>query len=212
MKTRSLLTGERDMQTSCLDSDADFNAKNQQVTRKTDHGDLSYVLDADNRICRTKGPWDGFVLANLGPGGEGMEALAENVIGLSLNDFVQDEPTRMLLSALADSVRLLRWERHLDYRCDSPTMKRFMQMKLEPGPLDTVILTHKLLRTEPIQPAFYVLTASSGETARGRRCSLCNKVRIGDAWVEPDHNLAQRVPQPYAIKHTLCPICQHAIK
>ncbi len=169
--------------------------------------DLFYLLDTDNRIVRVGGPWDAFVLDNLGPGGEGRDALAERVIGRALEDFIHDAPTLALLTRLIDGARFLKWERRLDYRCDSPDQKRYMSMSLRPEAEGRVILTHTVLRSEPVLPAFHWRAATQG----AQRCSLCNRVRIGDAWVEPDHPRVRGAPQPLPVAHTVCPVCSYSV-
>jgi hypothetical protein len=167
-----------------------------------------YELDRQDRICRISGPWDDFAEANgTKAGAETVSPFVQSVIGRPLHAFIRDDPTRMFLLAVLTSVRKLQRSRTVAYRCDAPDLKRFMQMDVEPLPEGGLRLTHRLLRTELLVPPFTFRPAVAADPVTGRRCSLCNRVEVHGAWVEPDQAAARSLPQPHAVRYGLCPVC-----
>jgi hypothetical protein len=170
---------------------------------------LCYVIDEQDRICRVSGPWNDFALDNR-PQNAPERLMAEQVIGLSLQQFVQDEATRMLVSSVVNSVRLLGKDRQVDYRCDSPEEKRFMRMRVSLQGNGKVKLCHELLSSEPMAESF-ATEAVAREQAHHNRCSLCNRVEIKGVWLEPDDQVLQALPQPCPVYHGICPICRERV-
>ncbi|MFL9826132.1 hypothetical protein [Rhodoplanes sp. SY1] len=144
---------------------------------------LSIRVDRTNRIVAVGGPWDEIALVN---GGDA--AIVERVLGTGLLDHVHGDPARMLVLTVLDRVRRFGAPRSVPYRCDTPGLKRWMEMTLTPAPDGTVTFEHRLLRSEPMQRPVRFALARPG-TARGPaiiRCSSCNRVRDASGWHEPD--------------------------
>ncbi|MFD2180735.1 hypothetical protein [Rhodoplanes azumiensis] len=145
---------------------------------------LSVRVDHTNRIVAVGGPWDEVALAN----GGGATVVVARVLGTGLIDHVHGDPTRMLVLTVLDRVRRGGTPCRMPYRCDTPHLKRWMEMTLTPVPDGTVTFEHRFLRSEPMQRPLRFALARPG-AARGPaiiRCSSCNRVRDASGWHEPD--------------------------
>lgn len=159
-------------------------------------------LDTNDLIVRVSPEWDVFALAN-----DGEQAVGAKVCGRRLLDFVAGDITRIWVHNLLCKARMgRRIER--DYRCDSPTMKRYMQLAIELDAERTVRMRHTLLREEPMQhPVEFALGSSSAPYRE--RCSICNRIQIADQWHEADAvNAGQN---PVAVLYTICPDCSYML-
>ncbi|MBK5958307.1 hypothetical protein CCR97_08795 [Rhodoplanes elegans] len=144
---------------------------------------LSIRVDRSNRIVAVGGPWDEVAIAN-----GGAAAVVARVLGTGLLDHVHGDPARMLVLTVLDRVRRFGTPRTVPYRCDTPGLKRWMEMTLTPAPDGTVTFEHRLLRCEPMQRPVRFAPARPG-APRGPaiiRCSSCNRVRDASGWHEPD--------------------------
>jgi hypothetical protein len=139
-------------------------------------GQIVYELDQQNRIYQKEGPWDRFLEENrpLNGGCEGLQR--EQVLGRRLEPFINDDSTRMLFNTIFLCVRQTHRARRVEYRCDSPDEKRFMQMLIESLGNGVLRLTHSCLGTEPITPAVLVTVATDEVDAN--RCSVCNRMSV----------------------------------
>jgi hypothetical protein len=145
---------------------------------------LSYTLDVSNTIVAVGGCWDDFARNN-----DGEAILAAKIIGRKLDEFVSGDTTRMFVRTMIMSARTLQRPLQRPYRCDSPQLKRFMEMILQPGVAGAVEIMHRQLRCEPIPRPVRLLAAAPGTASTGtltKRCSLCNRVLTRGRWREID--------------------------
>lgn len=164
------------------------------------HTEVSYWLDAENRIRKVAGPWDDFARRN-----DGEDVVAARILGRPLDEFIMGEPTRMYMGVLLDAVRLLGHPVEKEYRCDSPTERRYMRMWITRDGEDLRV-DHWILRTEP-KPGHFVIRPVTPVEEHLLRCSVCNRFRLGASWIEdselPDHEARDGIPVVY----TVCPGC-----
>ncbi|MBN1956839.1 MAG: hypothetical protein JXQ81_12605 [Desulfuromonadales bacterium] len=168
---------------------------------------VSYRIDRDNLIVDVSEEWDRFAIANGG------SCTSHSIIGHSLFDFISGDPTRMFVRVLLDYCRHMRQPVSRPYRCDSPDLKRFMEMKITCLG-DDLLLTHRLLRTEPISPP---VNFPLGDEVVGQglnRCSICNRIFTFGHWLDVD--LARRrglvEPSVDRVEYVVCPVCQASQK
>lgn len=149
--------------------------------------------------------------------GGAAEALApERVIGQPFERFIGSDTTRMYYAALLKLCRLKAHSISRDYRCDSPTHKRFMRMELHPLPKRRVETWHYLIKAEPfthpVTPIDHTDPAARigyTHSTFSLRCSICNRLRLPEqsAWVEPE-TLSHHGPCHLKVIHTICPDCK----
>jgi len=166
---------------------------------------LRYTLDANDAIVAVAGDWDLFALAN---GGEAI--LAARIVGRRLDDFITGDVTRMFVRTMLMSARTLKREVQRPYRCDSPQMKRLMQMTITPRGSDWLDVCHCQLHQEPWQRPQPIIAAASACTGTFiKRCSMCNRIRVRQEWGEVDEALpmAARLNVVYGV----CPDCLQGV-
>lgn len=173
---------------------------------------LSYEVDGQDRVVRIDGAWDEFASANDAP-----ELVAASVRGTLLWDHVAGDETCQLYQGLFRRVRQMQSPALVPFRCDGPTVRRFLELEIRPGPDQSVSLDSRILREEP-RAAAPLLGRS---TARSRKmivaCSWCRRV-AGPAgeWLEVEDavsklDLFDIMPLPQ-ISHGICPNCLAALK
>lgn len=168
---------------------------------------VSYWLDREDRIIQVNPLWDRFALAN---GGEN-RLLSSEIQGCRVFDFITGDQTRMYLEALLQHARFLNRSVSRSYRCDSPTMKRFMSMRLTPATEGLVQLDHTLLKSEPLYPPVIYHHEPDPKATALPRCSVCTRLLIKDNWLTPEdaETLGFLIPgKPLPVTYRICPTCR----
>lgn len=128
----------------------------------------------------------------------------------------------MYVITMIESVRIIPHTKFRPYRCDTPDIKRFMQMTITPEDNGWIRVSHKLLRIESRRNPVTFKTVSEFPTFRQFRnnqaiyfvrCSICNRLqRYGsqdNSWYEVDdfivHSNALGVS--FKVIHGVCPDC-----
>lgn len=149
--------------------------------------------------------WDRFALAN-----EGEAALGEKVVGTPLFEHVTSDATRFLIDAMLQCVRASGESLTRPYRCDSPGIRRTLDMTLVPERGSCVSMEHRVRSIERVEPAMRFRSVEEWSGAL-KRCSLCNRIRVAGAWSEPDAasrrgELSAAVP--VKVYYGVCPSCR----
>lgn len=169
-------------------------------------GDTEYELDADDRIRSVGGAWQAFAHENDAPD------LADAVLGTSIWRWIEGPEVRHLYEILFSGVRETGSRVRFPFRCDSPRLRRFMELDVAPVSHGGLRLRAVLTRVEPRKPVGLPAARSDGPGAHLAICSWCNHVRVGaDRWLEIEEALrALRLLEkpPHAITHTICPACE----
>ncbi|MCM8625698.1 hypothetical protein [Accumulibacter sp.] len=169
---------------------------------------LSYTLDGADRIIAVAGDWDRFALAN---GGEAI--VGRRIIDRPLDEFITGDITRMFVRTMLMSARTMQRRIQRLYRCDSPEVRRFMEMTILPGDGGQVKVVHRLIRSEVCRYPLRVTAAPARSLApRIKRCSVCNRIRLGQTWQEIDEAVSRgRLPQAMSpvltVVFGVCPEC-----
>lgn len=169
-----------------------------------------YRVDPRARIVWTSANWDRFARENGAP-----ELAGAAVRGASLWDFVSGPQTRHLYEALFARVEETQGSLRLPFRCDSPNVRRFMELRiayLSGGELE---LQARLLREEARPAVRLVDPAASRRGEALVVCSFCKSVRTPGAWVEVEEAVARlgvfdadTVPP---LRYGVCPACVRAV-
>ena len=171
---------------------------------------LTYSLDHRDRIVRVSEAWTRFALENDAP-----ELAAEQVLQRPLWDFLEDLPTRQIYTDLIARVREGRTVR-FSLRCDSPTVRRYLQMTVTPADSSRVEFESVVVGVEPrpIQRIWDRRAIRTG--AHLRACAWCKRIDVGGKWREIEDALEplrifemERLPD---ITHGICDACQRAME
>jgi len=168
---------------------------------------LSYTIDVAGTIVAVSGGWDDFARGN-----DGEAIVSKKIVGKKLDQFIHGDETLMFVRTMILSARVLQRPIYRPYRCDSPSLKRFMEMTVQPRPEGDVEVIHRELRCEPIASKIPVAAESTaGYAPYVKRCSLCNRIRAQGVWSEIDEAAqAKRLPAdvaPLKVIYGVCPDC-----
>lgn len=168
-----------------------------------------YTIDSNYSITSVGPEWDEFAIEN-----EAENAVAERVRGRAIWEFISDETTRELYRMALE--RVSEWGQPISFpfRCDSPGMRRYLQMEISPldgGGWRLASTTYRETPREPVE----LLRArrESSDEPPLRMCSWCKRVNVPetDIWVEVEEairvlELFERELLP-PITHGMCPSC-----
>ena len=171
----------------------------------TDSSHNAYWLDEDEKIIKVHAKWDAFAQEN-----DGALALAKKVLGKPIWTFVVEDNTRLWLRALLNLAKLCDKVVERAYRCDSPTLKRYMTMIIEPLGEGKLKVIHRLERTEPIEPAIPFCYSSDSRLLRLTRCSVCNRIAVNNKWYDvasKEVRAKMEENKPLMISYSVCGDC-----
>lgn len=166
-----------------------------------------YCLDAADRIVTVNDAWLEFAGENDAP-----HLTRAAVLRRPVWDFVTGADTQVVYALILQRVRAAQATVRIDFRCDSPTLRRFMNMEVSPLAGNHLRLSCRMSRLES-RPA--VTWPAPGGRAPRRMvvmCSWCKRVeqRPGE-WGEVEEAVAllemgaeEAAP---AITHGICPEC-----
>jgi hypothetical protein len=170
-------------------------------------GKYQYELDNDDKIIEVDGWWLAFAQENGIP-----ELTASMVVGHSIWEFIAGEPTQSLYRVLHDRVRATGRPISVPFRCDSPTLQRYMQLTIHTEPQGHLLYESTLIRTQP-QRYMRLLSPQFPRSSESlTMCSFCKRSLIEPSdWLDLE-NISlklrlfdqQTVPE---LRYTVCPQC-----
>jgi hypothetical protein len=143
---------------------------------------VSYKINGRDELIFVDENWLPFAQKNAA----GDDLAGPKVLGKSLWAFVRDPSLQIIYRSLLTQARTSGQTIRFEFRCDSPSLRRHMRMRLEPGLEGEVHFTSRLASAEPIELSASAAAAFSGFQSV-RRCSVCNLYQSADRrWVEID--------------------------
>ena len=167
-----------------------------------------YQIDSRDIIISISDNWWTFAYENSWK----KEPNHEEVVGRSLWDFILGNETQHLYAEVFRKVRAGKRGRPIPFRCDSPSERRFLELKLKLLHDDQIEITSTILRTENRKPLRFIDNQTPRTTDLIRICSMCKKIDIAqNQWLEIEEALGilklfeeDKVP---SLTHGLCPDC-----
>lgn len=171
---------------------------------------ITYSVDHRDMITAVGENWDRFALANAGG-----TATSAHVLHKPLWDFISDPTTIELYQTILKQVRRGQSFR-FTLRCDSPSCRRLLEMRLESRPGKAVFFHSRTLSLTE-RTAQLLLDPGEGRSNELiRRCSWCNKVAVGPSWLELEDAIVQKhifhKPSLPDITHVICKPCFNHLK
>lgn len=165
---------------------------------------VSYQIDGDDAIRCVGASWNAFATANGAP------QMDDRVVGCSVWTFVSDETTRQVYRALIARVRAGQTAT-FSYRCDAPSLRRFMQMTMTSSAGHGVAFDSVTIRTETRVPLGFGMESQPCRDRMLRVCGWCKRMDVGGDWEEIDVavecvGLFAGSPTP-TLTHAMCPPC-----
>jgi hypothetical protein len=166
-----------------------------------------YELDAGDVIRAVDHWWLAFASEN------GAAHLNEaTVVGRPLWDFISDDPTQQLYRELHERVRTMGHAIDVPFRCDSPTLRREMQLTIHRGENGVLLYESKLLKTAVQQRLPQLSHSRERSNAFLTMCSCCKRSLLEPkGWLEMEE-IALRLrlydqPSVPGLRYTVCPRC-----
>jgi hypothetical protein len=168
---------------------------------------FDYQLDPQDTIEWVSEDWLAFAREN---GAAGLELKA--VLGKQLWEFIADEPTRQLYRNVFTMVRATDQPKVVPFRCDSPTLRRFMRLEVRHRPSCGLDLKSILVRAEPCERQGLLDANTRLSNDRVTMCSCCKFLLIEPlGWLSlAEANRLQQLdregkrPQ---VRYDVCPSC-----
>ncbi|TWT82816.1 hypothetical protein CA13_42790 [Planctomycetes bacterium CA13] len=171
-----------------------------------------YSVDEADIIIRVNDWWIAFAKEN------NAAVLDEpSVVGHAVWDFIADEPTRMLYKEIHEQVRKSGIPITVPFRCDSPTLKRFMQLTIGKNPRGQLLYESSLIRAVPQARCAVLDSQQKRSNAFLTMCSFCKRSLVEPSgWLEME-NISlklrqyerQTVPE---LRYTVCPVCVNQLR
>jgi hypothetical protein len=173
---------------------------------------MHYWLDGNDRLEAVSAAWLEFARTNSAG-----HLTRDAVIGRSLWDFLTGTEVRLLYQLLFRRVREDGISVVLPFRCDSPSVRRFMELGVRPGDQGGLELEGRLLRTEAREPARLLDPAEARTDDFLTVCSWCKQVRLpSEHWVEAEEAIVTldlfSAPQLPRLTHGICSACAARVR
>jgi hypothetical protein len=134
----------------------------------------TYMLDADLRITAVDEGWCVFALANGTP-----ELVPpKGPIGRSVLDGISDFSTAQLYRELFQHVQTTGRPLAVPFRCDSPTLRRFLELQIERRNEGGLRVRSVLIRTEPRESVRLLEPNRRFGDGLLKMCSWCKTVEV----------------------------------
>ncbi|MFP4353900.1 MAG: hypothetical protein ACLFUJ_02160 [Phycisphaerae bacterium] len=164
-----------------------------------------WVIDRSDTIIHINDEYRHFAIRNKTP------QLADSTLGRSLWDFITGHELTMLYRSLLDRLRSGRGPFELPYRCDSPTQRRKLLMRISgPDASMRVLFASETLEVTD-RPAVDILDATiprSCDSPVLRVCSWTNRIATPRGWLEVEDAIEElrlfELPVLPRISHGLC--------
>lgn len=177
------------------------------IAEQRDESHYRYRIDALDRLTDVDDAWLAFAVEN-----DTTSLTATAVIGKSLWHYIDGPYTRQLYQVLFERVRQTKQTVIIPFRCDSPTLRRDMNLSITPGENNELHFDGTLLRTAETEPNPLLNTRARRSQTMLSMCSFCKAVEIHpNEWIQPEIAVARLklfdesdAPQ---ISHGVCNDC-----
>jgi hypothetical protein len=167
---------------------------------------LSYAIDEQDHLIRADDGYYRFA-------GENGWNEAGTSLGRLLWDYVAGHEMVKLQRLLVRRVRDEVGDVELPFRCDSPAVRREMEMRIVARPGGRVVLFSARLRSEKQRelPQWLLDPATPRSEEVLEMCGWCDRFEVDGEWVEVEE-AARRLelfnrPELPALSHGICPDC-----
>lgn len=171
---------------------------------------LRYRIDAADVVVDLGEGFERFAAEN------GAAGLAGRVVGATIWSQLQGEEVIHLYRDLLRTCRGSGRAVEFPFRCDSPTLRRHMRMRMIGASDGSVTFESALLRAEPRDAVELPPSGGGAEDALLVVCAWCRQVEVEKgAWSELEEAVRRlglfSRETPWRISHGICPACYRAV-
>lgn len=168
---------------------------------------IDYRIGIDDRIFHLGSGWEPFASDN-----GAVDLSAKNVVGRPIWDFIEGDEVRHLYRLLVDRVRAEGRPVQLPFRCDSPELRRYMELDIAPELGKSLWFSARLLRAEPRQKVAILDPSAPRSETFLKICSWCKRIVVRNDWLEIEDGIVrlglfEEGPLP-RLTHGMCPDCE----
>lgn len=177
----------------------------------TASANVRYQIDASDRIAAVNEGWIEFARANSGD-----RLLPPAIVGHSLWDSISDPTTTQIYRAIVNRVRKGAGPAQFRFRCDSPAMRRLLEMRIKGGERGAVDFETSLIESQPRPVVALMDVQTPRSDALITICAWCMKIEVpGHVWLEIEAaaatmGLFESAALPH-LSHGMCPDCYDAM-
>ncbi len=166
-----------------------------------------YCLDSSDVIVSVDHWWLAFAKEN-----NATELDETLVVGRRAWEFIADEPTRSLYKEINAYVRMHDSPIAVPFRCDSPTLQRYMQLTISKCEHRLLLYKSVLIRTAPQQTLRILDSSQQRSNDFLTMCSFCKRSLIEPSgWLDMENiSLKLRLYEKQTVpelRYTVCPNC-----
>ncbi|MEQ8667579.1 MAG: hypothetical protein RIC12_00315 [Pirellulales bacterium] len=175
-------------------------------------GTYRYCVDECDSITQVSEMWLAFARENGAP-----QLTSSYVVGKSLWDFVAVKLLRDLYSAVHAKVRAEGQPAVIQFRCDSPSLRRHMRMTIRSLTAGHLEYSCVLLQSEPQAELKLIDVQQSNSEEWVTMCSICKRGLLESiGWLEAIDfatrlRLFEKSELP-RVRHNLCPSCAKSLE
>lgn len=173
---------------------------------------FTYTIDADDRIMSVSKNWCDFARANNATD----QCTKPFILGKTLWDFISDLETRHIYQLLLEQVRSTHKETMISINCDSPDLKRIIEITISPHGDDSIQFSSIIVEIEERE----ILKILDHDVERSddivKICSFCKKIAVSEKSWKEAHTAIQQLglfdqrPMPM-LSHGICPECYEIV-
>ena len=168
---------------------------------------LTYRVDANDLIEAVAGEWTRFALAN---GGDRL--LPPGILSSSIWPWIVDETTRQVYRAMLKNVRAGAGPVRFRFRCDGPSERRLLEMRISLGAHRAVEFETRLVLSQPRDAVQLISPDAVRTDSLLSICGWCMRVQVAKGtWVEVERAIQMleifEAPAVPKITHGMCPTC-----
>lgn len=171
----------------------------------SEHGFMvGFKLDATDHVADV-------IYSEKQPSEEPAPQTDDGLIGRQFWDFIHGKELRHLYEMIFTNARNNKKEIVVPYRCDSPTLQRFMELRVFAESENTLLVLNYLITEEHTAYTGLLDVIERDPTSWLSICSWCKKVKVDREWVEIQIAITELgllanelLPQ---LTHGICPTC-----
>ena len=170
-----------------------------------------YNIDASNRVVSVTPEWESFAQEN-----QASQLTPEAVCGEPLFRFVCDKETRHLYEMIIERVRRDRRTIVVPFRCDGPSVRRFMELTVSLSSDGNVQFEGRIVSEEDRETVSLLAPAVRRNTEFVVVCSWCKRVKTSGEWLEVEEAVRQlslfHADDLPRISHGMCVDCLERVR